>query len=114
MYLTRPAVIGTLDAIASLGGVGTRLAHDMWHLVDDPGPRGTAARAAPAALSLIGEPVTFGVHPEDYEALLGRHGFRLIEFVLAPDLQARYAPSMTAAAEGSLYVVVAETVDPAS
>ena len=69
MYLTRAAVKATLDAVHELSGDGSQIAHDMWHLVDDPGPLGTARRSGAGALSLIGEPVTFGVHPEDYDAL---------------------------------------------
>src|SRR5829696_5078659 len=90
MYLTRTAVTATLDAVHEISGEGSEIAHDMWHLVDDPGPLGTARRSAPGALSLIGEPVTFGVHPEDYEYLLGRHGFGVVDLALASELQTRY------------------------
>jgi methyltransferase (TIGR00027 family) len=108
MYLTRAAVTSTLDAVHALGGDGSQIAHDMWYLVDEPSPRGTARRAAPGALSLIGEPVTFGVHPEDYEALLERHGFAVVDLALATELQARYAPRTQAALDDSLYVLAAE------
>lgn len=108
MYLTRGAVKATLDSVHELGGDGSQIAHDMWHLVDDPGPLGTARRSAPGALSLIGEPVTFGVHPEDYDALLGRHGFRVIDLAMAGDLRDRYAPDTPAAVDESLYVLAAE------
>jgi methyltransferase (TIGR00027 family) len=110
MYLTRAAVKSTLDAVHELGGDGSQLAHDMWHLVDDPGPLGTARRSVPNALSLIGEPVTFGVHPEDYEQLLARHGFRIVDLATASELQERYAPGTMAAIDDSLYVLVAERV----
>jgi methyltransferase (TIGR00027 family) len=110
MYLTRAAVKATLDAVHQLGGRGTQIAHDMWYLVDDPGPMGTARRTAPSALSLIGEPVTFGVHPEDYEDFLRRHGFRIVDLVLATEMQARYAPDAPAALDDSMYVLVAERV----
>jgi methyltransferase (TIGR00027 family) len=110
MYLTRAAVKSTLDAVHELSANGSHLAHDMWFLVDEPGPLGTARRAAPGALSLIGEPVTFGVHPEDYESLLGRHGFRIIDLALASELQARYASGAPAVLDDSLYVLAAERV----
>jgi methyltransferase (TIGR00027 family) len=110
MYLTRAAVKATLDAVHDLGGTGTEIAHDMWYLVDDPGPYGTARRTAPTALSLIGEPVTFGVHPEDYGDFLRRHGFEIVDLVLATELQVRYAPDARAALDDSLYVLVAERV----
>jgi methyltransferase (TIGR00027 family) len=110
MYLTRAAVKGTLDAVHQLGGTGSQIAHDMWYLVDDPGPFGTARRTAPSALSLIGEPITFGVHPEDYEAFLGRHGFRIVDLALASELQARYAPDARATLDDSMYVLAAERI----
>ena len=110
MYLTRAAVKATLDAVHELSGRGTQIAHDMWYLVDDPGPVGTARRSAPGALSLIGEPVTFGVHPEDYEAFMRRHGFRIIDLALASELHARYAPGTRAMVDDSLYVLCAQRV----
>ena len=112
MYLTRAAVKAALDAVHDLGGDRSEIAHDMWYLVDDPGPLGTARRTAPSALSLIGEPVTFGVHPEDYEHFLRRHGFRIADLALAPELQARYAPETPAVLDDSLYVLTAERIAP--
>ncbi len=110
MYLTRAAVKTTLDAVHDLSGDGSQIAHDMWHLVDDPGPLGSARRSAPSALSLIGEPVTFGVHPEDYDCFLGRHGFRIIDLALASELQNRYAPDVPAMVDDSMYVLCAERI----
>jgi len=111
MYLTREAVKATLDAVHDLSGGGSRLALDMWFLVDDPGPLGSVRRAVPGALSLIGEPVTFGVHPEDFDTFLGRHGFGIIDLALASELQDRYAPSSFSVVDNSAYVVCAERRD---
>jgi methyltransferase (TIGR00027 family) len=110
MYLTRAAVKATLDGVRDLGGDGSEIAHDMWHLVDDPGLLGTARRTAPGPLSLIGEPVTFGVHPEEYDYFLGRHGFRIVDLALASDLKARYAPDARAVVDDSMYVLTAERI----
>ena len=110
MYLTRAAVKATLDAVWDVSGPGSRIAHDMWHLVDDPGPMGTARRLAPSALSFIGEPVTFAIHPEEMDHFLGRHGFRITDLVTAPELQDRYAPGERALSDASLYVLAAERV----
>ena len=110
MYLTRAAVAATLDGVHDLGGPGSQLAHDMWFLVDDPGLLGTARRVVPGALSLIGEAVTFAVHPEDYAAFLGRHGFRVVECLLSSELQARYAPDLRAVLDDSMYVLCAERI----
>ena len=108
MYLTRAAVTATVAGVHDLGGPGSQLAHDMWFVVDDPGLLGTARRVVPSALSLIGEPVTFAVHPEDYEGFLGRHGFRVVDQALASELQARYAPGGRAVLDDSMYVLCAE------
>jgi methyltransferase (TIGR00027 family) len=108
MYLTRAAVSATLAGVHDLGGPGSQLAHDMWFVVDDPGFMGTARRVVPSALSLIGEPVTFAVHPEDYEAFLDRHGFRVVDCALASELQARFAPGSRAVIDDSMYVLCAE------
>jgi methyltransferase (TIGR00027 family) len=110
MYLTRAAVKATLAAVWEVSGPGSSIAHDMWHLVDDPGAMGTARRLAPGALSFIGEPVTFAIHPEEMDHFLGRQGFRITDLMTAPDLQARYAPGERALSDASLYVLVAERV----
>ncbi len=108
MYLTRAAVKATLAAVHAMSGRGSKLAHDMWFLVDDPGPMGTARRVVPSALSLIGEPVTFAVHPEDYECFLDQRGFHIVDLAFARELQARYAPDVRAVVDDSLYVLLAE------
>lgn len=110
MYLTRAAVKATLDAVRNMSGAGSVIAHDMWHLVDDPGPMGTARRVAPSALSFIGEPVTFGVHPEEMDHFLSRHGFRIIDLAQSRDLQDRYAPGERALLDESMYVLAAERI----
>ena len=111
MYLTRAAVKATLDAVWAMSGPGSVIAHDMWHLVDDPGVLGTARRLAPGALSFIGEPVTFGIHPEEMDHFLGRHGFRLIDIAVGDELRARYAAGQRALVDASVYVLAAERVD---
>jgi hypothetical protein len=52
------------------------------------------------------------VHPEDYEALLGRHGFAVVDLALASELQARYAPQVPATLDDSMYVLTAERTAP--
>ena len=90
MYLTRDAVKGTLHAIATLGGGGSELAMDFWYLIDAPDLLSTAYRASTNALSLVGEPVTFGIHPEDSVAFLERQGFHVQEVADATTLEKRY------------------------
>jgi methyltransferase (TIGR00027 family) len=111
MYLTRTAVKATLDAVWNVSGPGSVIAHDMWHLVDDPSLMGSARRLVPSALSFIGEPVTFSVHPEEIDHFLGRHGFRVTDLALARELQERYAPGERALLDESMYVLAAERID---
>lgn len=111
MYLTRPAVKATLDAVWSIGGEGSEIAHDMWHLVDDPGIRGTAKRLAPNALSVIGEPVTFFIHPEEVDFFLRRHGFTVTDLAMGAELQRRYAADDRPLIDDSLYVLCATRLD---
>ena len=112
MYLTRAAVKATLDAVHDLTGPGSLIAHDMWTLVDDPSPMGTARRLAPAALSFIGEPVTFSVHPEEIGIFYERRGFDVIDIVTGDDLVARYAPEERALVDPSIYALAAQRRGP--
>ena len=110
MYLTRDAVKATLDAVWAVSGTGSTIAHDMWHLVDDPSAIGTAQRIAPGALTPIGEAITFAVHPEDMRDFYGHRGFEIRELVMAPDLPERYDADRATLLDGSMYVLVADRV----
>jgi len=107
MYLTRAAVKGTLDAMHEVVGPRSVIAHDMWTVVDDPGLMGTARRIAPAALSFIGEPVTFCIHPEEIGWFYEQRGFSVTDLVTADDLVARYSPGERALVDPSLYALAA-------
>lgn len=91
MYLTRDAVKKTLDTIAGLAPAGCEIAFDAWFLLDDPDLRATWHRLSANLLSLLGEPVTFSLHPEDAAAFLAREGFELEDLARARDLERRYA-----------------------
>jgi methyltransferase (TIGR00027 family) len=91
MYLTRDAVKKTLDTIAELAPAGCELAFDAWFLIDDPDLRATWHRLSANLLSLLGEPVTFSLHPEDAGAFLAREGFELRDLARSHDLEHRYA-----------------------
>jgi methyltransferase (TIGR00027 family) len=106
MYLTRDAVKATVRALHDLCGPTSMLGMDMWHLVDDPGPMGTMRRVAPAALSVIGEAVTFGVHPEEMGYFLAQLGFGIGDIATSADLEARYCgPGRTV--DASMYLLTA-------
>jgi methyltransferase (TIGR00027 family) len=90
MYLPRQAVRSTLQTIAALGAPGSELYMDLWFLLDHPDLRGTAHRLSASLLDVLGEPVLFGIHPEDVGAFLERCGLRLLELADSDQLQARY------------------------
>jgi methyltransferase (TIGR00027 family) len=106
MYLTRAAVKATLDAVCELTGPGSLIAHDMWTIVDDPSPMGTVRRLAPTALSFIGEPVTFSVHPEEIDCFYEKHGFDVVDIVTGEELVTRYGAGR-ALIDPSIYALVA-------
>lgn len=111
MYLTRDAVKATLESVWSISGPGSTIAHDMWHVVDDPSALGTARRVAPGALSLIGEAVTFAVHPEDMVDFYRHRGFEIVDLVMATELPDLYDQGRANLVDSSQYVLVAERVD---
>lgn len=90
MYLTREAVKATLRTVHELSAARSEIAMDFWYLLDQPDLVSTAYRMSPNLLSLIGEPVTFGIHPEDVAPFLERLGFRVREIADASVLEQRY------------------------
>lgn len=90
MYLTRKAVNGTLATLARIAPARSELVFDAWFLLDEPDLRATAYRLSANLLHVLGEPVTFSLHPEDAEAFLARQGFAVLEILRARDLERRY------------------------
>ena len=90
MYVTRSAVKATLSLVHALCAPGSELVLDFWFLLDAPDLRAAAHRASANLLHLLGEPVLFGVHPEDAGAFLARAGFALVDLADAAALGARY------------------------
>jgi methyltransferase (TIGR00027 family) len=109
MYLTRAAIKATVGALHELCGDGSMIAMDCWYLVDEPGPMGSARRAAPGAIALIGEPVTFAMHPEDMPDFLRRLDYEAVDIADAAGLEARYCTDGRPV-EPSCYVVAARRV----
>ena len=91
MYLTRNAVKATLGTLARIAPRRSELVFDAWFLLDEPDLRATAYRLSANLLHVLGEPVTFSLHPEDAEPFLARQGFALLEIARAHDLEQRYA-----------------------
>lgn len=92
MYLTRNAVKTTLETLRTIGGPGSSLVMDLWYLPDEPDIVSTARRMSPNLLALLGEPVTFGLHPEDAAGFFARQGFRTREIADTTVLAERYFP----------------------
>lgn len=90
MYLTRAAVKQTLGLVRDLGGPGSDLCCDFWFLLDAPDLRAAAHRLSASLLHLLGEPVLFGIHPEDLPPFLGALGFDVVETNLGRDLARRF------------------------
>ena len=90
MYLPRRAVQDTLRAVRSLAAPGSELAMDYWYLLDAPDLVSTAHRITPNLLHLLGEPIVFGIHPEDLPAFVARLGAEALEVADAAALTARY------------------------
>ena len=90
MYLSRAGVKATLQTIRAMSPVGSELVMDLWYLPDEPNLVSSARRWSTNLLSLLGEPVTFSLHPDDAEPFLHRLGFRLRELADAETLRRRY------------------------
>lgn len=90
MYLPRAAVKNTLAEFTALAAPGSELALDLWYLVDAPEMVATAHRMAPNLLHLLGEPIVFGIHPEDLPDFLARQQVEAIEVVQTEELAERY------------------------
>jgi methyltransferase (TIGR00027 family) len=90
MYLSRANVQRTLTEVRAMSKAGSELVMDLWFLPDEPNLISSARRWSANLLSLLGEPVTFSLHPEDAPPFLERLGFRLRDLADAETLRRRY------------------------
>lgn len=90
MYLSRAAVTQTLAQFRSLAAPGSELAMDLWYLLDAPDIMATAHRITPNLLHFLGEPIVFGMHPEDLPDFLARQGLGCLEVAGVTELSQRY------------------------
>jgi methyltransferase (TIGR00027 family) len=107
MYLTRRAVRESLAAMRRLGGAGSELVADFWYLVDTTDALSFLRRIQPNLLALLGEPVLFGIHPEDVGPFLEREGIETRELLEAKDLETRYLAGDSRRCHPAFYVVAA-------
>jgi methyltransferase (TIGR00027 family) len=109
MYLTRSAVKATLTTIHAITAPRSELAMDFWYFLDSPDLLTTAYRMSANLLSLLGEPVAFGIHPEDVDPFLQRLGYRVSDLADATELERRYIRDGRSVIPGS-YLVDASTL----
>jgi hypothetical protein len=107
MYLTRRTVKDSLAAMRALGGAGSELAADFWYLVDASDPASFLRRISPNLLAFLGEPILFGIHPEDVGAFLERQEIAVREILEAAELEARYLVGDSRRCYPAFYVVAA-------
>jgi len=110
MYLSRQAVCGTLHALHELLGPGSELVFDAFQVVDDPGIEGHAHRLSPTLMPLVGEPVTFFIHPADMGDFLHRQGWSIDELADASALRSALCPDRVV--YRPMYVVRCSRGDP--
>jgi methyltransferase (TIGR00027 family) len=90
MYLTRDAVKRTLELLRALCADKSELVMDFWFLLDAPDLRAAAHRLSANLLHLLGEPVLFGIHPEDASGFFSSLGYRVLDIADADALAQRY------------------------
>lgn len=90
MYLTRAAVKATLTALRELAGPRSELVMDYWHLPDSPDLAASAQRLGVNFLAFLGEPVTFGLHPEDAPHFMERLGWSVKDIGDPESFEKRY------------------------
>jgi methyltransferase (TIGR00027 family) len=90
-YLSAAAVDATLRRLATLAAPRSQL---VFTYLERAALEGRSelpgARAAMAAVRLVGEPFRFGFDPAELGAYLDHHGFKLLEDLTSVDLAARY------------------------
>lgn len=90
MYLTRSSVKKTLQTLRAMSVSGSHVVLDLWYLPDEHDLLSAARRFSSNLLALLGEPITFGIHPEDVGGFFQRLGFRVREVATADVLRKRY------------------------
>ena len=108
MYLRRTAIKETLLSVRRISAPGSQVVMDLLFHPDSPDVLSTMVRMTPNLVHLLGEPVTFLIHPEDMEALLGRLGFALVDLNMAADLEAKFVRD-DRTVYPAIYTVLAQT-----
>jgi methyltransferase (TIGR00027 family) len=107
-YLSAEAVEDTLAALGRLCGPGSTLAMDMWDGLGGTGPLAGLRRLGARTISLLGEPVTFGIGAQAVDGLLQSSGFELIDLAESREMTLRYA-TLGRRSSDSVYVLAARS-----
>lgn len=102
MYLSQQAVEATLHTLAKLAAPGSQLGMDFWFPLEG-GLGARLHRLAVGLVTLVGEPVTFGLPPDRAAAFLAAHGWSLEELAEPATLRRRHGRGVYP----SVYVVQA-------
>lgn len=89
MYLSRAAVEQTLATLAT-AAPGSRVAMDLWDPTPRPGLEGRLRELGLRGLSLLGEPVDFGLAPREVAPFVSGLGLSVCDVADCRSLEARY------------------------
>lgn len=90
MYLTREAVKGALRTLREITAGHSKLAADFWFLTDGADLSSAAHRMGANLLHVLGEPVLFGIHPEEAGFFVDQLGYDMLDLCEPAELEARY------------------------
>jgi O-methyltransferase involved in polyketide biosynthesis len=90
MYLSRHDIVGALEAVRAVAAPKSLLLLDFWYLLDEPSTVASFHRAGAHLLSIFGEHVTYGLHPEDAPWFLERCGYSVVDVACGADLEKRF------------------------
>ena len=93
---------GHAPTLRALAAKGSELAMDFWFFLDAPDLVGTGHRAAVNLFHVFGEPITFGIHPEDVPSFFERLKYEVLDLADAAELRAAVRQGRPARLPGEL------------
>ncbi len=90
MYLSRADVEGTLATVGSMCPPKSEIVLDLWYPPAGGDPLSAMRRWSAGLLAFVGEPITFGLRPDEAAEFFRSLGFRLRELADADLLRARF------------------------
>lgn len=90
MYLTRAAIQKTLTTIKKMTAPQSELVMDFWFKLRPLSILAAINRVGSQALRILGEPITFGLPPEELSRFVLDFGFEVEDLVTPDALKSRY------------------------